>query len=97
MVERASFPLVNTQDESSQTIIAAFLKQFYEQAAQVPPEILIPNPLDELSVIEEWLKRSRGTTVTIRMPRDVDESERLKMVEARVPGQPPEYRLSSAP
>jgi excinuclease ABC subunit C len=81
MVERASFPLVNTQDESSQTIIAAFLKQFYDQAAHVPPEILIPNPLDELSVIEEWLKRSRGTTVTIRIPRDVDEVERLKLVE----------------
>jgi excinuclease ABC subunit C len=81
MVERASFPLVNTQDESSQTIVAAFLKQFYDQAAQVPPEILIPNPLDELSVIEEWLKRSRGTTVTIRLPRDVDETERLKLVE----------------
>jgi excinuclease ABC subunit C len=81
MVERASFPLVNTQDESSETIIAAFLKQFYEQAAQVPPEILIPNPLDESSVIEEWLHRTRGTTVTIRIPRDVDETERLKLVE----------------
>jgi len=81
MVERASFPLVNTQDESPETIIAAFLKQFYEQAAQVPPEILIPNPLDESSVIEEWLHRTRGTTVTIRIPRDVDETERLKLVE----------------
>jgi excinuclease ABC subunit C len=81
MVERASFPLINTQDESSQTIVAAFLKQFYDQAAQVPPEILIPNPLDELSVIEEWLKRSRGTTVSIRLPRNVDEEERLRLVE----------------
>ncbi len=81
MVERASFPLVNTQDEPSQTIVAAFLKQFYDRAAQVPPEILIPNPLDEQSVIEEWLYRTRGTTVTIRLPRDVDEAERLKLVE----------------
>jgi excinuclease ABC subunit C len=81
MVERASFPLLNTQDESSQTIVAAFLKEFYDQAAQVPPEILIPNPLDESSVIEEWLHRTRGTTVTIRLPHDVDETERLKLVE----------------
>ncbi len=81
MVERASFPLVNTQDESSQTIVTAFLKEFYDQAAQVPPEILIPNRLDEAAVIEEWLHRSRGTTVTIRVPRDVDETERLQLVE----------------
>ena len=81
MVERASFPLVNTQDESSQTIVAAFLKEFYDHAAQVPREILIPNLLDESAVIEEWLYRSRGTTVTIRVPRDVDETERLKLVE----------------
>jgi excinuclease ABC subunit C len=81
MVERASFPLVNTQDESSQTIVAAFIKEFYDQAAQVPPEILIPNSLDEASVIEEWLHRTRGSTVTIRMPRDLDEEERLKLVE----------------
>jgi excinuclease ABC subunit C len=81
MVERASFPLVNTQDESAQEILAAFLKQFYDRAAQVPPEILIPNPLDESSVIQEWLHRSRGSTVLIRVPRDVEEEERLKLVE----------------
>ncbi|MGH2459336.1 MAG: excinuclease ABC subunit UvrC [Chloroflexota bacterium] len=81
MVERASFPLINTQDESSQEILAAFLKQFYDQAAQVPPEILIPNPLDEASVIQEWLHRTRGSTVVIRAARDVEETERLKLVE----------------
>jgi excinuclease ABC subunit C len=81
MVERASFPLVNTQDETAQEILAAFLKQFYDRAAQVPPEILIPNPLDESSVIQEWLHRSRGSTVLIRVPRDVEEEERLKLVE----------------
>jgi excinuclease ABC subunit C len=81
MVERASFPLVNTQDESSEEILAAFLKQFYDQAAQVPPEILIPNELDEAAVIQEWLYRTRGTTVVIRVPRDVEEAERLKLVE----------------
>lgn len=81
MVERATFPLLNTQDESSETILSAFLKEFYDRAAQVPPEILIPNPLDENQVIEEWLHRTRGSTVTIRVPRDVDETERLKMVE----------------
>lgn len=81
MVERATFPLLNTQDESSETILSAFLKEFYDRAAQVPPEILIPNPLDENQVIEEWLHRTRGSTVTIRVPRDVDETSRLKMVE----------------
>ncbi|HLZ07760.1 MAG TPA: helix-hairpin-helix domain-containing protein, partial [Chloroflexota bacterium] len=81
MVERASFPLINTQDETSQTIVGAFLKEFYDKAAQVPPEILIPNQLDEAAIIEAWLYRSRGSTVTIRVPRDVDETERLKLVE----------------
>jgi excinuclease ABC subunit C len=81
MVERATFPLVNTQDESSQEILAAFLKQFYDRAAQVPPEILIPNELDEAAVIREWLHRTRGTTVVIRMPRDAEETDRLKLVE----------------
>jgi excinuclease ABC subunit C len=81
MVERATFPLLNTQDESSQTILTAFLKQFYDRAAHVPPEILIPNELDESSVIQEWLHRTRGSTVVIRVPRDADETERLKLVE----------------
>lgn len=81
MVERATFPLANTQDEPSEMILTAFLKEFYDRAAQVPPEILIPNALDEAAVIEEWLHRSRGSTVTIRVPRDVDETERLKLVE----------------
>lgn len=81
MVERASFPLQNTQDESSEAILAAFLKQFYDRAAQVPPEILIPNHLDEAAVIQEWLHRSRGSTVSIRLPQSVEEVDRLKLVE----------------
>ncbi|MCL4500139.1 MAG: excinuclease ABC subunit UvrC [Chloroflexi bacterium] len=81
MVERASFPMINTQDEPSQDIMTAFLKQFYDQAAQVPPEILIPNELDEASVIQEWLHRTRGSTVVIRGPANVEETERIRLVE----------------
>jgi excinuclease ABC subunit C len=49
----------------------SFLKQFYDQAAYVPPEILLPEPVeeDEAAVIQQWLRTKRGSKVSLFVPR----------------------------
>ena len=69
LLGREYFVLEGAQDEEEREVIAAFLKQFYEEAAYVPPEVLLPEQIEEALVIEQWLKGKRGAKVTLRVPR----------------------------
>jgi excinuclease ABC subunit C len=72
LVASESFPLENTQDENPGEIIASFLTQYYEEAAEVPPEILLPEQINDVEsrVIEQWLRDKRsGRKVVLKVPQ----------------------------
>ena len=69
LIGREYFMLEGTEEEEDRTVMASFLKQFYEEAAYVPPEILLPEEVAEAMVIEEWLRTRRGTKVALCVPR----------------------------
>ena len=69
LLGREYFVLEGAQDEDEREVMAAFLKQFYEEAAYVPPEVLVPERIEEALIIEQWLKGKRGAKVTLRVPR----------------------------
>ncbi len=80
LVGRDYFVLEGTADEANAEIMTSFLKQFYDQAATVPPQILLPEEVDELMIIRDWLKNKRGAEVTIKVPRRGKQKELLEMV-----------------
>ena len=80
MVGRDYFVLEGTADEANAEIVTSFLKQFYDQAATIPPEILLPEEVDELMIIRDWLKSKRGADVTLKVPRQGQQKELLEMV-----------------
>jgi excinuclease ABC subunit C len=59
--------------------VASFVKQFYDEAAYVPPEILLPHEIDEALVIQEWLRSRRGNKVVLRVPRRGQKRELVEM------------------
>jgi excinuclease ABC subunit C len=69
LLGREYFVMEGAQDEDGREVMAAFLKQFYEEAAYVPSEVLLPERIEEALVIEQWLKSKRGAKVTLRVPR----------------------------
>ena len=69
LIGREYFMLEGTAEKDDCTVMASFLKQFYDEAAYVPPEILLPAQVAEAMVIEEWLRSRRGTKVALRVPR----------------------------
>jgi excinuclease ABC subunit C len=69
LLGREYFVLEGTENENERGILTAFLKQFYDEAAYVPPEVLLPERLEEALIIEQWLKRKRGTKVTLHVPK----------------------------
>ncbi len=69
LLGREYFVLEGAQDEDERDVMAAFLKQFYEEAAYVPPEVLLQEQIEEALIIEQWLRGKRGAKVTLRVPR----------------------------
>lgn len=78
LVGREYFILEGAELEEGQTL-GAFLKQFYERAAFIPPEIVVSEHLEEAPIIEEWLRSRRGEDVRLRLPKDELEKELLEM------------------
>ncbi len=70
LIGREYFLLTGTAGEGDQEIVASFLKQFYDEAAYIPAEILLPISIEEASLIEGWLRTRRGGgAVRLRVPR----------------------------
>ncbi len=79
LIGREYFVLEGTEEEDARTVMASFVKQFYGEAAYVPPEILLPAEIDEALVIEQWLRTRRGTKVALRVPRRGPKKELVQM------------------
>ncbi len=70
LLGREYFVLEGTAHANTEDVLSSFVQQFYDQAAYVPPEILLPEMIDEAKIIESWLKQNKGATTTIRVPHN---------------------------
>ncbi|RME84240.1 MAG: excinuclease ABC subunit UvrC [Caldilineae bacterium] len=69
LIGRDSFMLEGVGEEENGELLASFLKQFYAEAAYLPPQVLLPRALEEQEIIERWLRSKRGARVTLRIPK----------------------------
>ncbi|MCL4258755.1 MAG: excinuclease ABC subunit UvrC, partial [Anaerolineales bacterium] len=70
LIGREYFMMENTAESPDADVMAEFIKQYYDQAASVPPEVLLPQEVEEAQVIRQWLSKRRGDGgVEIKIPR----------------------------
>ena len=81
MVGREHFHLSGSEAESDEALLSAFLKQYYYRAAFIPKEILLPCPIAEQTVIEEWLTARKGAKVSLQLPQRGQKHEIVQMAE----------------
>jgi len=80
LIGREYFMMENTEGTADAEVMTEFLKQFYDQAASVPAQVLLPEEVDEAKVITEWLRQRRGgKKVEIKIPRRGQKRELIKM------------------
>lgn len=79
LIGRESFILDGTTADANGELIGAFVKQFYNEAAFVPPTILLQKDLDERQIIEQWLRARRGSKVTLSIPKRGAKRELLQL------------------
>ena len=68
MTGRDHFVLAGTKEETPETVLSSFLKQFYESSSSVPRLVLIPHAIEESELVESWLTSKRGSNVELRVP-----------------------------
>jgi len=73
VVATENFRIANAQEQEEEggegETMAAFLKQYYAEAVQLPPEILLYEPTADAEAIGEWLSSRRGKRVAIVTPQ----------------------------
>jgi excinuclease ABC subunit C len=70
LLGREYFVMEGGHNEADEEIVTAFLQQFYQDAAMVPPEILLPARIAEAAVLEQWLRTKRGDVVYLSVPHE---------------------------
>lgn len=60
LIGREYFILEGTEEAQDQEVIKEFLKQFYSEAANIPSTVLLPNDIEEMNIIRQWLNTRRG-------------------------------------
>ena len=69
MVGRDRFLLSGGETEADGDVLAAFVKQYYNEVAFVPREILTPVPLPEQELLAEWLSERKNGAVKLVTPQ----------------------------
>ncbi len=70
LVGREYFLLDGADETTSSEILSRFIEQFYEEAATIPEEVLLPHEVEEAKLLEQWLRSKRdGKRVSILVPQ----------------------------
>ncbi len=81
MTGREHFLLRGSEEETNEALLTAFLQQYYHQAAFVPREVLLPFPLAEAFLLEDWLAGRKGSRVQILVPQKGTKRDVVRMAE----------------
>lgn len=82
LIGREYFILEGTEEANDQEVITEFLKQFYSEAANIPSSVLLPNEIEELNIIRQWLNTKRGgQKIDITVPHEGTPVELMNMAK----------------
>jgi excinuclease ABC subunit C len=65
------------QEFPTDELLSSFLDQYYESGAFVPKELLLPLPLPDLELREQWLSEKKGERVRVHVP---ERGEKARLV-----------------
>jgi len=80
LIGRESFVLQGTRAEEPRQIMTSFIKQFYSSNPYIPPLLLLQYPVEDTSVIENWLQSKKGAKVHIQVPCRGSKRQLVKIV-----------------
>ncbi len=78
LIDSRSFDFQGVAQEDEE-LLSSLLRQYYGADLFIPPEVLLPLPLEEGEALQELLSEWRGKRVVLRTPRQGDKKKLLEM------------------
>ncbi|MBA3348247.1 MAG: excinuclease ABC subunit UvrC [Actinobacteria bacterium] len=82
MIDRHAFHLENVEGQDVTTVLEAFCLEYYGNAPSIPPQIVVPSDVEDVTALAEWLSERRGARVEVRAPAR-GEKKRLAQLAAQ--------------
>jgi excinuclease ABC subunit C len=82
LVGQEQFLLEGTENESVEQQIQDFVAQYYQDAPYVPREVLLPVGVEEMGILESYLRQKKGSKVTLHAPERGDKRRLVEMAGA---------------
>ena len=80
LIGQEYFVLEGAADEKDSEVLGEFIRQYYDQAASVPEQMLLPVELEEAKIINRWLRQKRGgEKIEIKVPHTGSQKELVNM------------------
>jgi excinuclease ABC subunit C len=80
LIGRDYFVLEGTEEKPDREVLSQFIKQYYDEAVSVPPQVMLPSEIEEVNIIQQWLKTKRnGEKTEIIVPHEGLSQELVQM------------------
>jgi excinuclease ABC subunit C len=80
LIGREYFLLEGAHETPDASVMAEFIKQFYDQTPTIPELVLLPHEVEEAQIIRQWLNQKSGRKkVEIKVPKQGQERELIQM------------------
>jgi len=73
------FFLEGTEGMESGEVLGSFLPQYYSKVESIPPQILLPEPVQDQQVLQDWLAGKREGKVELKVPRQGEKKALLEL------------------
>lgn len=81
LIGQEHFILEVPEGENKSEVMSSFLQQYYEQAPQLPDEILINTEINNKDILADRLKQLKGKIVDIKIPKIGNKKRLIEMAE----------------
>ena len=80
LIGREYFLLQGAEGAADANVMSGFIKQFYDQASMVPPQVLLPHEIEEAHIIKQWLgARRTGESFEILIPHKGQQRDLIQL------------------
>ena len=86
LIGQEHFLLENASAEDAADSLQEFVEQYYDTAPYVPREVLLNADIDEINIIESWLRQKRGSKVAVSHPKRGEKKDLVEMARKNAEG-----------
>jgi len=79
LIGQEHFMLENAFADDLEDSLEEFIERYYDTAGYIPREVLVSAEIDEIDIIESWLKQKKGAKVSIMSPKRGEKKQLVDM------------------